>query len=504
MTFIRFLITWEGIEHAGPGLYDEEYLSYLYQVIKKTADYGIAVFIDPHQDVWSRFTGGDGAPGWTLEAVGLDLSKFTATGAAIRHQEHGDPYPRMIWPSNATKLATATLFTLFFGGDDFTPLTVVDNQPVQHFRIGPCPTPFQAMALGCGHAQTVAVFEYGAQGAQCIGETRIDPGGQIIWREGFPCVWQANGVWTDQDGTPRLLKPDHFSMVDGRQVDFERDYLKPFCLRFIRAIRQAQPKAIIFLENFPGLDCLKWGRDDPTQVVNATHWYDGRTLLTKQYTPPENRGSTGDASSGPDTLFEDQLGGIKQMVKEKMGGIPTLIGEFGLPFDMNGKEAYRTGDYTTHIQALNAYFTAIEHHMLNATLWNYTSDNDNEHGDQWNGEDLSIFSPDQQTDPADIHSGGRALQTVVRPYPKKIAGKPVLFSFDPDNRHFAVEFDPDDQATGPTEIFVPSYQYPDGYEVTLSAGIYEKDSAGQVLRIKHTALCRHRVEISPIIFNRYG
>ncbi len=48
----------------------------------------------------ARFSGGDGAPGWTFEAAGMDLTRFDATGAALTHQVHGDPLPRMIWPTN--------------------------------------------------------------------------------------------------------------------------------------------------------------------------------------------------------------------------------------------------------------------------------------------------------------------------------------------------------------------------------------------------------------------
>ena len=87
-TFLRLLVTWEAIEHAGPGTYDTDYLDYLEALVRKAGEHGLSLFIDPHQDVWSRFTGGDGAPGWTLEAVGFDVDGLVPAGAALVHGLH--------------------------------------------------------------------------------------------------------------------------------------------------------------------------------------------------------------------------------------------------------------------------------------------------------------------------------------------------------------------------------------------------------------------------------
>lgn len=57
---LRFIVSWEAIEHKGPGIYDYDYLEYVRSVVKLCGSFGLGIIIDFHQDVWSRFTGGDG------------------------------------------------------------------------------------------------------------------------------------------------------------------------------------------------------------------------------------------------------------------------------------------------------------------------------------------------------------------------------------------------------------------------------------------------------------
>ncbi|KAL4075258.1 glycoside hydrolase family 5 protein [Scleroderma yunnanense] len=246
---LRYPITWEALEHEGPGTYDYEFMDYTISVLRKCKAYGFKVYLDPHQDTWSRFSGGSGAPYWTIPACGINPRAFTATQAAILHCEYPTPtsdtrdpasLPAMVWSTNYGRLASQTLFALFFGGRTFAPKCVIDgvniqdflqshfinafatlaqrirdagdlldevvigwdcmNEPAEGFieypdlnvypttqgstlKKGTVPTPAQSLRLGMGQSQTVDNYSFGSFGPQRDGTVTIDPLGVRMWSD---------------------------------------------------------------------------------------------------------------------------------------------------------------------------------------------------------------------------------------------------------------------------------------------------------------------------------
>ncbi len=285
-------------------------------------------------------------------------------------------------------------------------------------------------------------------------------------------------------------------------MDFDRDYLVPFVDRYAAAIREEIPDVLIFVETEPSRLPPAWGPGNAARIVSSPHWYDGMVLFMKDFQPWMGvdfiKGKVIFGARRIRQSYNQQLESFKKSARERLGGVPTLIGEIGIPFDMQKKKAFRTGNFKTQVRAMDRSLKIMDDTLLNYTIWNYTADNSNARGDQWNDEDLSIFSRDQQKDPGDINSGGRALQAVVRPYARATAGEPRRMSFDIRKKVFEFEFRHDPQISAPTEFFIPDYQYPHGYRVEVSDGSYAIDPSDQMLTYHPTpGQETHKIVVKP-------
>ena len=562
---LRFLITWEAIEHAGPGEYDTAFIDYIEKLLKIAGEHGFYVFIDPHQDCWSRMTGGDGAPGWTFEKVGIDFTKFHDAGAAWLMQHNYDPgnpkaYPAMTWAQNRVRFGCATLFTLFLGGRDFAPSCVIEGQNVHdylqsHFigafkqvaertkdmphvlgfdsfnepsvgfiglkldgsnmdsreSLGYSFTPIDAMLTGSGFTRTVPYWEIKLTGLRETRRDEINPGKISCWLDGCEDIWKREGVWgLDEKGEPVILQNDYFFVKNGREVDYLRDYLSPFICRFAQELRSVNADTVILYEG-PAEMMLKgkvieWPL--PENAVNAPHWYDfptvgfNRFMCRVSYDYVQGRLLLGGRAIRK--AFARQMAGLKALAERFSGGGPSVVGEFGLRYDMEKKKAYRKfrdnphKAWSSHVKALSWYYDALDANLLGSCQWNYNPENNNEWGDLWNLEDFSIFSRDQQSAgwKEDINSGGRAIEGFCRPHFVAVAGTPLTMEFDMKKGTFLFEFDGDASIKAETLIYVPAIQYPDGYDVTVSEGDVERRDEEQLVLMRIHRDGPHTVKIS--------
>ncbi|KAL1742209.1 glycoside hydrolase family 5 protein [Schizophyllum fasciatum] len=639
---LRFPVTWEALEHAGPGKYDEEYMDYTVRVLRKCKEYGFKVFMDPHQDAWSRFSGGSGAPYWTLPAVGINPRAIHATQAAIVHSQYPDPdapdpasLPAMIWSTNYGRLLSQTVFTLFFAGRDFAPRCILDGQNIQdwlqgHYiaamgaladrirdagdladvcvlgwdsmnepfeglcgwadlnanpekqgstlKKGTYPTPAQSMRLGMGRAQTVDHWSFGAFGPSKDGTVTVDPKGAVLWadpatepggvhpRWGWrrdpgwalgTCPWAQHGVWDVETGF--VLRPDYFRALPGtgEDVEFVADYWRPHFEAFAARVRRAQPEAILFIEPPVFAEPPEISEDVLRgRAAYSAHYYDGLTLVTRHWNW-FNADALGLLRGKYSNMIQAVKIGeraIRKSLREQLGilkadaltlgaAYPTLIGEIGTPFDMDGKRAYGwtdkgkyKGDYSRQERALDASLNAADGaNGLNYTVWTYCPDSCHDWGDGWNMEDLSLWSEDDLRGSEDGRStaptassltlatlaggskgcggkgpanpyaflidGARAAKAFVRPFPEKVVGRATSIEFDIAKAEFKVtvrvgaadrprrvEELEGEQADIATEFYLPLVHYaaPRWVEAARAGG-YPADSRNASTVVAHGA-----------------
>lgn len=618
---IRYIFTWEALEHAGPGEYDEEFIQHTIKLLRIAKDYDFHVFMDPHQDVWSRFTGGSGAPMWTIYACGLDPKKFVATQASLVQNTWPNPvdFPKMVWATNYSRLACQTIFTFFFSGRDFAPQCVIDGKNIQdwlqdHFieacrhlalrihdagdlegevvigyesvnepnkgflghpdltkipeeqklRKGTTPSAFQAMLTGSGRAVEVETWDFGSLGPYKSGTQLIDPKGESAWLDpqtwddtkyGWKRadswklgvdVWAQHGVWDTE--TDELRLPDYFAKHPKSGVAMDQDYwtnnnFLDYYRKYKHAIRSVWPDAMMLMQPSPFEipPRIIGTKDDDPNMIFASHFYDGITLITKKwnklwnvdvlgilrgrYSTPAFAIKIGESAIR--NCFKDQLSAIRQEGIEYMGVHPCIYTEIGIPYDMDDKHAYQTGDYSSQAAAIDANNFAVEGaKVAGSTWWVYTATNSHFWGDNWNGEDLSIYSAEdkplpptsytlapgkssldpsspsysgsqsesnapvtpenlqrtlsvdqmRQRDPASTQApdvpGYRAAEAYVRPTPIATNGSITSSGFDLKNCTFTLALTATSATAQdtPTEIFLPDFHFPQGQTTVEASG----------------------------------
>lgn len=567
---LRLLTCWEAVEHAGRGRYDEAYLDYLAAVCAKAGEHGLGVFIDFHQDVWSRMSGGDGAPGWVFEAVGLDLAAFDAAGAvhvmqqrydyASAHARQEDRYPMMSWPRNYQMPVNGIMWTAFFAGETLTPEWRVEGVNVQRFlqgaylgavravaeRLkaldnvvgfdslnepaqgwvgmrtstrrtapdaqnampiwsGPSWTPLDGLKVARGLEVRLPVLERGAGGMETVGEAVVNADKVSLWLDDGPDPFEAAGAWRLRDGAAEVLDEDFFRVRDGRLLDHEHDFMLPFFGAVAETIRSVREDWLLFAEMCPYLmlQGKTFPKPMPERTVNASHWYDVEILRSKLFDPD------GDLDAARQR-YQFQLGYIRAMgLTLKEGGAPSLIGEFGVPYDLNEGEAFdrwaagERGEelWSAHATALGLMYDTLDALLLSSTQWNYTATNRNDLriGDGWNQEDLSIWSIDQATSADDPASGARGLAGFSRPYVRCAQGVIASMAFEAGDNRFTASIEADAGVDAPTEIFTPEWRFPQGVGVAVAGteATWVHDRAAQVVRVTASASGPLEIVLTP-------
>ena len=534
---IRLLVPWEAVEGRAPGLYDQAYLDSLRALAGLADEAGLRVVVDFHQDVWSRFTGGDGAPRWTLEEAGFDVNRLRDSGAALFACQYADQKRGVPWLANHERLACATLFTLFFAGDDFAPgRRARDGSSLQRFlqdhylaaaervarTLRPCrnvvgfglmnepaagfigrselqetgvfaldraPTPLQAFAAGCGVPQSVADHHLTAIGPIPTGRARLNVPGVRAWRDGIDCVWKEHGVWGfDRCGRPRVLSPRYFSELRGRPVDFRNDYYKPFIERFTARIHGVAPRLLVLIEEpilpeHPEQTGMPdWAGRAPPGVVDASHWYDIATLATscsRSWLAVDPRQRTLVVGRGAVGRFIDRhLAARVEESRHRLGWRPVVVGEFGIPFPQPGATKPGPRDISGREAALGRYFEAFERARLGHMLWQY-GPGSVAAGDGWNHEDFAIHRTGG--------AGDRALAAVIRPYALAVPGALLESGYDATTGVFRCRFRRSGNLPAPALIFLPEAVYGTDFEIGTNGGSLRFDRRTRLLALQPPA-----------------
>jgi endoglycosylceramidase len=127
---------------------------------------------------------------------------------------------------------------------------------------------------------------------------------------------------------------------------------------------------------------------------------------------------------------------------------------------------------TDNVRAIEIDAAVADQHLMGWTHWAYKQWQDPTTADEAQG----MFHDD--TDFSSVKQD--KLRVLVRTYAQATAGEPLATSFDATTGAFSYRYRSNDIAE-PTEIFVSPLHYPDGYDVEVTNGRWERASGNRLL-----------------------
>jgi endoglycosylceramidase len=267
-------------------------------------------------------------------------------------------------------------------------------------------------------------------------------------------------------GYDLMNEPHAGDLIRAARFTFEPTWLKGLYDRLIPALRAVDQEKWLFFE--PQSLAVNFGLPSRLPVIHDARSGDKRLVYAPHLYPFTLH--EGVAYNLTDRL--NMRGWNRHRARElDRQQVPLLVGEFG------GSDT--TPGFLQYLDDATAMFDQM------GAGWAWWSDDPGSWG---------LLDGNGQENPK--------VNRLVRAYPQAIAGAPKQFRYDPNARHFLLEFSPAAGVSGPTEIFVPTRHYRGGFRVLTSdrrgTPRLDWDAARQVLSYwPAEPEASHRIEIIP-------
>jgi endoglycosylceramidase len=224
---------------------------------------------------------------------------------------------------------------------------------------------------------------------------------------------------------------------------FDSQQLTPFYDQGADAIRAVDPTTPIFFEpnvlSNAGVP-TDLGTVDASNTVLSFHDYCEFNLGPLGCIPSVN-GIVGNAES-----------------YAQAHGIPAFMTEFGATSDQ---------------AEILAPMQGADQHLIGWTEWAYSSQGDISTSANPPGSESLVYNPEDPPIGANVNTAN--LETLAEPYPQVISGTPTSYSFDNGTLQFSYSTDEADGLGSfpdgsQTTIAIPSVEFPDGYQVSVTGG----------------------------------